>query len=217
MVWGAQVLADEGHKLYFYTFTCRGRELPLKAAEAFYYDWTNVLLTAMRTKCKREGRTGYWAYVQVTERQERLHPHSHLLCNYLPADAMETANSKGHRVFVSAWFTAAHWRAGLGERTEISLADNIEATARYIAKYLFKDSMTTVWPRKWKRVRYSQKWPRPPHMDADYAQPLLTPFHWHDAAEQNVEFVCESDEIYQIAIHHMANIRKRYSDVDFRN
>lgn len=213
MVWGAQVLADEGHKLYFYTFTCRGRELSLEDAEGNYYEWTNRLLTAMRTKCKREGQ--FWAYAQATERQKRQHPHSHILCTYLAPDAIATHDSSGHCALLSRWFVKAHTRAGLGTQSRVSAVESIDAASRYIAKYLFKDSALTRWPPHWKRVRYSQKWPRPPYADAEIAITLLKREDWNDAAKAPVTWICDTDEIFEIAWHRIPNIVRRLSDVDF--
>jgi len=73
---GAKLLG-ETHALYFYTFTCRGKTLPIHKAQKDYLLWTNRLLSNMRAMCRKEG--GTWAYVQVTERQKRGHPHSHLI------------------------------------------------------------------------------------------------------------------------------------------
>ena len=39
--------------------------------------------------------------------------------------------------------------------------ETVEGASRYVAKYLFKDSIfTTDWPPRWKRVRYSQSFPK---------------------------------------------------------
>lgn len=213
MVWGAQVLEDEGRDLYFYTFTCRGREMPLDEAESEYLHWTNLLLTKMRQKAGRAAH--YWSYAQATERQERLHPHSHMLCTFLPNDALATKDAKGRDVYVSAWFSSAHYQSGLGTQTSISRADNIEATSRYIGKYLFKDTALTRWPAKWKRVRYSQNWPKPPHYDAQFAIALLKPDDWNQVEKISEIFVCETDEIFEIASHRLGKICKRRGDIDF--
>lgn len=212
IVWGATVLSDD-HKLYFWTLTCRGRELSLEEAEKNYYAWTNVLLTNARTKAKREG--GYWAYVQVTERQHktRSHPHSHILTTYAPADAIATKESSGRVALVSRWFTSANSTAGLGAQHRISEVESAEAVSRYVAKYLFKDTMRDSWPAKWKRVRYSQNWPDPPEPSFDVAITLLTPADWKAAAAAPLTFVCDDYTDYEQARHRMANISLRQSDV----
>jgi len=215
MTWGAEVLEDAGRKLYFWTITCRGRELSYDEAIEGYYSWTNVLLTSARAKCKRDRQ--YWAYVQVTEHQKktRRHPHSHILTTFCPADAVETDTGNVRPDLVSQWFTRSNISAGLGEQCRISAVDSAGAVSRYVGKYLFKQSMSEVWPPKWKRIRYSRNWPKPPYIPAEIAIPLFAPQDWRKADAEQKEWICADDEIYEIARHYMANIRKRVSDVSF--
>lgn len=176
---GARQLAAAGHDLYFWTLTCRGRELSLEAAEANYYNWTNKLLTYMRRDCKGNGQ--FWAYAQVTERQQRQHPHSHLISTYAPSDAIPSIKIKNdvpREVLVSKRFAELNERAGLGSQHEITHIDIPEAVAVYVSKYLFKDSASTIWPKGWKRVRYSRTWPKLPDRHADIAWPLITMADW---------------------------------------
>jgi hypothetical protein len=50
---------------------------------------------------------------------------------------------------------------GLGNQYDFSRVESVEAGSRYMAKYLFKDSIfSTIWPKNWRRVRYSQNWPK---------------------------------------------------------
>lgn len=215
MTYGAQVLADEGRDLYFWTLTCRGKELSYEDAMEGYPLWTNRLLTRARAYAKREGI--FWAYAQVTEHQKktRAHPHSHLLTTFLPTDALQTTSKNGHKHFVSQWLSRAVQDAGLGEQYQFSKASNVDATARYIAKYMFKTSQLETWPEHWKRIRYSQNWPKPPYAKADWVVTLMTPDHWRDAAAKHETFVCEDDAIYEMARKRMGNIVKRQANIDF--
>jgi len=199
---GCEVLSEH-HDLYFWTLTCRGREMTLEEAEENYLAWTNVVLTNARTKCKRSGM--YWCYVQVTERQKktRAHPHSHILTTFLPNDAIETTNSKGRKVFVSEWFTRANFSAGLGSQHEISSVRSASAVSRYVGKYLFKQSMADRFPPKWKRVRYSQNFPEAPTLAMDFSTPLMTPRQWQQAFKQGVRYECTTSAIYELAAHHL--------------
>lgn len=214
ITWGAEVLADD-HPLYFWTLTCRGKECSLEEAEANYYAWTNVLLSNARARAKRKGH--YWAYVQVTERQHktRAHPHSHIITTFLPDDAVPTLGDAGNRGYVSRWFSQANASAMLGTQHRISAVENAAAVSRYIAKYLFKDSMADRWPPKWKRVRYSQNWPRPPAWTFDWTQPLLKPADWQAAAEKPVIFVAETAEMQDMALHHLANVTYQRQGIRF--
>lgn len=202
---GCEVLAVE-HDLYFWTLTCRGREIPLEEAEANYYAWTNVLLTNARTKARRSGL--FWAYVQVTERQKktREHPHSHIITTFLPQDARETSSGNGSRDFVSQWFTNANFSSGLGSQHRISPVRSAEAVSRYVAKYMFKDTMTETFPPKWKRVRYSENFPKLPLPVFDLALVLRTPADWHKA--DNVSLTWEADNyfIYEMARHRIGRV-----------
>jgi len=205
IVWGAEVLADD-HELYFWTLTCRGKECSLEESEENYYAWTNVLLTNARTKAKRAEQ--FWAYVQVTERQHktRHHPHSHILTTFCPSDAKVTSDNRGAHHLVSQWFMRANTRAQLGTQCVISEVENAAAVSRYVAKYMFKDSMTEKWPPKWKRVRYSENWPKPPFRRPEVSITLLKPADWQEADKLRVPFVAETVEVADRCKHHMANV-----------
>jgi len=213
IVYGCECFDDEGRKLYFWTLTCRGKEMPLETAERDYLAWTNVLLTNARSRAKRESH--FWAYVQITERQQRGHPHSHIITTYSPSDAVSTDNPRGGIDCKSAWFDRANESAGLGSQHRISEVSNASAVSRYVAKYMFKDSMLTKWPAHWRRVRYSQNWPTPPYQPAEFVVSLFSPADWKHAADQKVEYVCETEGIYEAARHRLANIRKRQGDLTF--
>lgn len=180
IIFGAEKLNADGYDLYFITLTCRGKELSLKDAESNYYKWTTTLLNACRTKSGRAGE--YWAYCQVTERQRRGHPHSHVITTYLPHDAKishKTTNSGERReVLLSDWFLARCKSADLGPQYEITKIRSAKAVASYVAKYLFKEAISTEWPKGWRRIRYSRKWPREKKEALDDGWPLLNKGDW---------------------------------------
>lgn len=175
--------------------------MPLETAERDYLVWTNRLLTNARTKAKRAG--DYWAYVQVTERQSktREHPHSHIITTFLPDDARATKDAKQRDTYVSRWFSNANESAGLGSQHAISRVESAGAVARYVAKYLFKDSMRQTFPPKWKRIRYSANFPALVVATPDYAGILLSIADWRAASRQSVVWVAENEVIYQMALH----------------
>jgi len=215
VVWGAEVLADEGHALYFWTLTCRGKELSYEDAMEGYYEWTNRLLTSARIKCQRAAQ--FWAYIQITEHQKktRAHPHSHLIITFLPSDAVGSVAANRRTSYTSKWFTTANVSSGLGVQCRISRVADAGAVSRYVAKYLFKAGMTDVWPPKWKRIRYSANWPKPPYAKADMAIILRTPEDWRRARETKIEWLCEDGLIFQRALHRMTNISLREGDLTF--
>jgi hypothetical protein len=206
IVEGAERLEREGHELYFWTITCRGRECSYAEALDNYLLWTNRLLTSARAKAKRAG--DYWCYAQVTEHQKktRQHPHSHLLTTFLPNDAKQTADQNGRPVYVSQWFSRANVSAGLGSQCSLSKVRSAAAVARYVGKYMFKESANEVWPTGWKRVRYSQNWPDVTPAVPDFVSVLLSKSDWHKLEREKMVFTCETPFIYELALHRIANI-----------
>jgi len=167
------------YPLYFFTITCRGKEMSLDEAENNYLKWTNRLLSRLRVSTKRAG--GKWFYASVTERQERLHPHSHYITTYCPPDGILVKKGQTKRFYQGQPpITATHdtlqsevvelacTECGLGYQYDLSRVESVEAGSRYMAKYLFKAGIfETVWPKGWKRVRYSNNWPKLPKVSTD--------------------------------------------------
>jgi len=185
IVAGAKKLSEAGESLYFLTLTCRGRDLELETANRDYMLWTNRLLTNARKVCKKLGNI--WAYAQVTERQKRGHPHSHIMITFCPADVQE--HGKGaelpngatakHDTLYSQWLVDSCVSAGLGPMTDLSYVNSAVGVAVYAAKYFFKEAVSTQWPKNWRRVRYSQSWPKLPKYEAILAFPLVKLSDWH--------------------------------------
>lgn len=189
IVVGAREVSQK-YPLQLFTITCRGRELSVKDAENGYLVWTNRLLTRLRTACKRNNKA--WFYAAVTERQEREHPHSHFITTYFPFDGKDIALGMGktycttgqvfpakHDTIQSFELENACYQCGLGWQYDISRLQSVEAGSRYAAKYLFKaDVFSTIWPKGWRRVRYSQNWPKLPEKKGD-AIVLLSRIDWY--------------------------------------
>lgn len=191
IVVGARELAARGYGLHFVTLTSRGRDCTLQEAEANFLLWTNRLLTAWRTRVKRAGN-GAWEYAAVTERQKRGHPHLHLLTIATVGDEKEARrwrmvpNGDGgkrrdyYNTLRSDWLEQRIESAGLGRQYDMQVVKEPEALSRYLAKYLFKDTAFTQWPAHWRRVRYSQGWPKLPERAPSDAQwyPVITGQDW---------------------------------------
>lgn len=195
IVEGCRNLAKHA-RIFFITITCKGRELGVKEAEKKYLAWTNRFLDACRARCKRAG--GQWCYVQVTERQKRKHPHSHILTTFDVGDIysghvekwIQTKEGKKRKEKVSAlrskWLQKAVISAGLGREYDISIVETVEGASRYVAKYLFKPTIfTTDWPPRWKRVRYSNSFPKFESKKTD-AFVLLQHADWYRLAKSAV-------------------------------
>lgn len=199
MVHGAKVLSERGLSLFFVTLTCRGREMTREMAERGYLQWTNSVLTAMRTKCKRAD--GDWYYSGVTERQQRGHPHSHYQMTWIPDDVQEYARgaplpngaTAKRDTLYSQWLTDQAVRSGLGKMTDISYVNSPVAVAVYQAKYMFKDAARTHWPKGWRRVRYSRNWPKPPVDPPSVAFPLVRLDDWLRMEKLGVTVYADSE------------------------
>lgn len=191
IVEGCRQLAKE-HELFFITVTCRGKELSKDEADSRYLEWTNRLLDALRVQTKRAN--GHWCYVQVTERQKRSHPHSHILTTYKPSDLVQGSKRSYSRsndgalhwesvpCLRSAYLAARVVGSGLGEQYDISKVETVEGASRYVAKYMFKDTQFQAdFPKNWKRVRYSQNFPKLPVRETS-AFALVTQDDWRKLA-----------------------------------
>lgn len=201
---GAVLLAKQEKPLFFWTFTCRGRDLPLESADDGYYGWTNRALANLRYKANREQQ--YWAYVQVTERQERGHAHSHFIHTFAPEDADVYQDGKGRFTLLSTSFLAAVVRSGLGPQCQITVVDTPEKVAIYISGYLKKHINSDVFPPHWKRVRWSRNWPKLPQLSPVYSAVLRGRSDFSRADAQAVNFVADTVEIYEYAHKRMFHV-----------
>ena len=195
MVAGCEQLTVN-HDLYFITITTKGGGLSVREAKERYYEWTNRFLTAIRKNAKK--RDLDWYYVQVTEWQKRGHPHSHLITTYYPDDLRPGTRRKfytdaqGNRtweyvdVLLSDYLPDRTQSAGLGKIYDISKVKSASAAARYVAKYLFKDTMFShQYPKNWRRVRYSRSFPKLPELEGD-AFVVMSKQDWQKLAEAAV-------------------------------
>lgn len=212
IVEGAREIAAK-HELYFITITCRGLELSVQEAMASYGKWTHRLLRTMQQKHTRAG--GAWFYAQVTEAQKRGHPHSHILTTFSPHDLVEGCKSEWvtddfglrRELYVDAlrsdWLQEMVCKADLGDQYDISSVESVEACSRYIAKYMFKDSQFgTHFPKGWKRVRYSQNWPKLERKKSD-AFVLLSRDDWYHLASLAFVVDASSGDAYETAVHNL--------------
>ena len=177
-------------------------------AEAGYYTWTNRLLSTLRANAKK--RDLLWAYVQVTERQGRGHPHSHLLTTYHPKDMTNGTKTTWKHVngrlasselecLRSDYLERRCVSAGLGNQYDISEVKTVEGASRYVAKYMFKPAMfLTDWPKKWRRVRYSRSFPKLPKEKTD-AFVLVKNEDWRKLAQKAVVINPQDVAAYEAA------------------
>jgi len=212
IVEGIRKLSENG-KIWFVTITCRGADLSEKDATLNYLKWTSKLLDACYADAKRKGKD--WHYVQVTEKQKRGHPHSHILTTWCPDDVhlghatkWSTGNDKypvPERILAlrSDWLQARVVASGLGEQYDISSVEAVEGAARYVAKYCFKPAQFQAhYPKGWKRVRYSGKFPKLPKIKSD-AFVLLSGDDWRHLASVAAVVDAETGEAYESACFYL--------------
>lgn len=212
MVMGC-IKLEQQFPLYMATITCQGKSETWQHAEENYGHRTNRLLDACRSDAKRKDRE--WNYAQVTERQKRKHPHSHFITTYLPSDAIGKVVRKWKRSpdgsryrmerteYRSSRFEGWLKCAGLGEQYQIAAVDSAEGASRYVAKYLFKSTIFTVdWPKGWKRIRYSQGFPKPPEIKTD-AIALITHEDWYRLAMKAVVVTVGNLDDYEQCQRHL--------------
>lgn len=201
--------------IYFITITCRGKEITSEYAEKNYLKWSHGFLDACYQRAKRRGQE--WVYLQVTERQKRGHPHSHILTTFCPMDlynrkvekwVLDERGSMALRkvdALGSEWMAAQVVKSGLGEQYDISFVADAEGASRYVAKYLFKRSMfETNWPKGWRRVRYSQSFPKFEREKTD-AFVLLSADDWKSLAKKAVIVHVRENNILPDVKFHLKN------------
>jgi hypothetical protein len=203
------VTLAETSKLYFITVTCKGKELSSKDATADYLIWTNRLLDALRINAKRRGVL--WSYAQVTERQKRGHPHSHILTTYYPHDLVAgkvtkyvsfegRQTKKSVDALRSDYLLERVISAGLGTQYDISEVASAEAAARYVAKYMFKGELFTGgFPKGWRRVRYSQSFPKNERAKGDSIV-LLSVANWMELSRLATQVITKDDAAFEEAL-----------------
>lgn len=182
-------------------------------AEQGYGKWTNTLLTRWRTKAKREGSP--WDYAQVTERQKRGHPHSHILTTFHASDMVLGTkrgwyvDNEGNRRYEekeairSAYIGNSCIECGLGDQYDVSRVQSTEAASRYVAKYLFKPTVfDTVWPKGWRRVRYSQTFPKLPERTTD-AFVLMSLEDWNKLGKLASIISTNDYVVSEVVKHHL--------------
>jgi len=204
ILYGAVELSARGVDLYFWTFTCRGRDLDLATADDHYYEWTNRALARLRAQARREERP--WVYVQVTERQKRGAAHSHFLHTFRPSDAIEAGKRAGHTRLQSLSFLHAVVDAGLGPQSDITVVETPERAASYISGYLSKNDVGLPFPPHWHRVRWGRAWPKEPEKVMEFAAPLLTRKDWSKLDTSGPLWVVDNEDCYHYAKHRMTHL-----------
>jgi len=137
-------------------------------------------------------------------------PHSHFLTTFEPGDLYDGTVDKWQRIggklvlekveaLRSDWLHTAITRSGLGEQYDVSKVRNEAAASRYVAKYMFKaTNFAADWPKGWRRVRYSQSFPKLPELKTN-AFPLVTYQDWDKLASLAVNVQARDIDVFEYA------------------
>jgi hypothetical protein len=167
-LYGARELAGEGDHgqlgegLNFLTLTSHARTSPDGSVKVFGHAWNNL-----QRRARRAAPGGQYLLVPERHRDGRLHAH-----------ALETFNL-GRR-----WWKDNSATVGLGYMAEESPLETATDAARYVTKYLCKSMGGIVWPKGFRRVRASRRWPKPPELPEKenwYFERLGKTEKWYDS------------------------------------
>lgn len=147
---GAEVLADTGDStqsnlITFLTITSNARLDAVGSARVFSKAWNNLLRRA-----RHGGSQGQYLLVPERHKDGRVHAH-----------AVATFN------LGTRWWKDNCAEVGLGYMAEEEIARTPGGAAFYVSKYLGKALAVTDWPRYWRRIRASRRWPKLPPIEKD--------------------------------------------------
>lgn len=232
IVEGCRKLVADGHTLYFITITCRG-DISSEQAEQDYLAQTHKLHAAFQNHVKRAGGHWAYCAVTERQKRGHPHSHYIMACKPSDAyvvsefydryvseiealNAYLTENELGMQFAPSAvgefgfmdmfslWLSKQCAKVGLGVQARVSFVEQAEGVSRYVAKYLFKESVSTRWPKSWKRVRYTQNWPKMPETEgATGAYPVITYEDWKRVAAERGTIVARDAEVYDAAMRRL--------------
>jgi len=140
--YGVETLIEQGHEIFFTTLTTHERLSAETALVVWPKQWGKLAQRARRA-------ADVFEYLLVPERHETGKIHVHLL---------DTAG------LPTRWWKDNGRESGLGYMNESGEVKSGAAAARYTTKYLSKQLEYQAWPKGFRRVRTSQKWPRLPEM-----------------------------------------------------
>lgn len=143
---GTIIITSEGREVQFVTVTSRNYATPASSLYFFKQNWPKLSRRMKyKTNLWKEYAGKDWAYFLVPERHKSGVLHAHIL-------------AASHISSEKIWKDAA-WQAGFGYIVDVEELVTPAGAARYVAKYLTKQSEFGDWPRGFMRVRHSRNWP----------------------------------------------------------
>lgn len=141
---GARVLAKRGLEIQFLTLTSHEKLDPRETMAVWGDAWKKLRTRAVRAAGAKV------EYLMMPEKHKdgRLHMH-----------AIETANLS------TRWWKDNARECGLGYMAEEEEIESVGGAVFYVTKYVSKSLEVEKWPRRWRRVRASQGWPKLPELD----------------------------------------------------
>lgn len=146
--YGGDVLLSEGSELSFVTLTShRLVKTPIAGVIVWRKAWPKL-----SARWRRKAPGVQYLYVAEVSKMGRFHVH-----------LITTA------VLPTRWYKDNAPETGLGYIAKaIPILHAIEC-GHYVTKYLTKAVADGGWPKYWRRVNTSRKWPKPPELESPYA------------------------------------------------
>jgi len=143
-IYGINNLSADLPEPQFVTITSRGYVTPQKSLAIFKTSWPKLIRRIVYAQDEKP------EYLLVPEHHKNGKLHAHILI---------TANHSVH------WWHDAAFKSGMGFMADTKPIESPERAGQYIHKELTKQLAGRSWPRNFRRVRKSQKWPLPPVSD----------------------------------------------------
>ncbi len=144
---GGDVLLDEGHKLAFVTLTShRLVATPTAGVVVWRKAWPKL-----SARWRRKAPGVQYLYVGEVSKMGRFHVH-----------IITTAT------LPTRWYKDNAPETGLGYIAKAIPIDTGLACGHYVTKYLTKAVSDGGWPKYWRRVNTSRKWPKPEEIPSPY-------------------------------------------------
>lgn len=134
---GVQMYQESGLTLRFLTITARPGKTTSATLLSFAAAWPKLSRRIKRA-------AGVWEYVAVAEMHKSGKMHMHII---------------GTCDVTSHWLHNNAYQCGLGYMAKSIAVGNGNQCGAYVTKYLSKSLAVSAWPRNFRRVRKSQRWP----------------------------------------------------------
>jgi len=158
---GIETYENEGDKFWFVTLTTHRK---LRTFEASLRSWRSGWdKLYKRMKRVAEGSMHYVLLPELAPETGRLH--AHMIINQNFGAVFDRVDKKGNDRYKCRWIKDIPAECGLGYMNDIRPVNNAGLASWYVSKYVGKSLGVNNWPKDFRRVRPSIKWPEQPEDD----------------------------------------------------